>query len=92
MGLISGEVRPCFSKLLGFINFSRFPVENTNCNLSWLMHFDLNSRCTCISWVPGGDGAFVVAHADGNLYVYEKARLKLALWTYFDLFYGEVSS
>jgi len=56
------------------------------------MHFDLNSRCTCISWVPGGDGAFVVAHADGNLYVYEKARLKLALWTYFDLFYGEVSS
>lgn len=41
------------------------------------MHFDfdLNSRCTCISWVPGGDGAFVVAHADGNLYVYEKARL-----------------
>ncbi|RDX72731.1 creC, partial [Mucuna pruriens] len=25
-------------------------------------------RCTCIAWVPGGDGAFVVAHADGNLY------------------------
>jgi len=22
--------------------------------------------------VPKGDGAFVVAHADGNLYVYEK--------------------
>ncbi|KAK2418157.1 Transducin/WD40 repeat superfamily protein [Trifolium repens] len=33
-----------------------------------------NSRCTCISWVPGGDGAFVVAHADGNLYVYEKNK------------------
>lgn len=32
-----------------------------------------NSRCTCIAWVPGGDGTFVVAHADGNLYVYEKA-------------------
>nr|KYP74084.1 Catabolite repression protein creC [Cajanus cajan] len=25
-------------------------------------------RCTCIAWVPGGDSAFVVAHADGNLY------------------------
>lgn len=35
----------------------------------------LNSRCTSIAWVPGGDGAFVVAHADGNLYVYEKASL-----------------
>ncbi|XP_031382770.1 probable catabolite repression protein creC isoform X2 [Punica granatum] len=32
------------------------------------------SRCTCISWVPGGDGAFVVAHADGNIYVYEKSK------------------
>ncbi|KAH1216773.1 putative catabolite repression protein creC [Glycine max] len=25
-------------------------------------------HCTCIAWVPGGDGAFVVGHADGNLY------------------------
>ncbi|KAK7842147.1 putative catabolite repression protein crec [Quercus suber] len=25
-------------------------------------------RCTSIAWVPGGDGSFVVAHADGNLY------------------------
>lgn len=33
-----------------------------------------NSRCTSIAWVPGGDGAFVVAHADGNLYVYEKSK------------------
>ncbi|XP_006594142.1 probable catabolite repression protein creC isoform X3 [Glycine max] len=33
-----------------------------------------NSHCTCIAWVPGGDGAFVVGHADGNLYVYEKNR------------------
>ncbi|KAL1153450.1 hypothetical protein V6Z11_A09G177000 [Gossypium hirsutum] len=30
-------------------------------------------RCTSIAWVPGGDGTFVVAHADGNMYVYEKA-------------------
>ncbi|KAL6998234.1 hypothetical protein U1Q18_008360 [Sarracenia purpurea var. burkii] len=33
-----------------------------------------NSRCTSISWVPNGDGTFVVAHADGNLYVYEKNK------------------
>ncbi|KAG4913392.1 hypothetical protein JHK86_053825 [Glycine max] len=30
---------------------------------TWCSH-----RCTCIAWVPGGDGSFVVSHADGNLY------------------------
>lgn len=35
-----------------------------------------NSRCTSVAWVPGGDGAFVVAHVDGNMYVYEKASIK----------------
>ncbi|XP_022742711.1 WD repeat-containing protein 20 homolog isoform X2 [Durio zibethinus] len=38
-----------------------------------------NSRCTSIAWVPGGDGAFVVAHADGNMYVYEKSN-PIARW------------
>ncbi|KAL4190678.1 hypothetical protein AMTRI_Chr07g25930 [Amborella trichopoda] len=33
-----------------------------------------NSRCTSIAWVPEGDGLFVVAHADGNLYIYEKNK------------------
>ncbi|XWS55811.1 hypothetical protein CRYUN_Cryun09bG0032300 [Craigia yunnanensis] len=33
-----------------------------------------NSRCTSIAWIPGGDGAFMVAHADGNMYVYEKNK------------------
>ncbi|PKU80389.1 WD repeat-containing protein 20-like [Dendrobium catenatum] len=33
-----------------------------------------SSRCTCVAWVPDGDGIFVVAHADGNLYVYEKSK------------------
>jgi len=28
--------------------------------------------------VPGGDGAFVVAHADGNLYVYEKDKAQIS--------------
>ncbi|KAI0507222.1 hypothetical protein KFK09_013344 [Dendrobium nobile] len=31
-------------------------------------------RCTCVAWVPDGDDIFVVAHADGNLYVYEKSK------------------
>ncbi|KAI3473260.1 hypothetical protein Pfo_030552 [Paulownia fortunei] len=33
-----------------------------------------NSRCTCIAWIPNGDGSFVVAHADGNMYIYEKNK------------------
>ncbi|KAL8480649.1 hypothetical protein ACS0TY_027259 [Phlomoides rotata] len=33
-----------------------------------------NSRCTCIAWIPNGDGSFVVSHADGNMYVYEKFK------------------
>ncbi|KAJ3701723.1 hypothetical protein LUZ61_005428 [Rhynchospora tenuis] len=33
-----------------------------------------NSRCTCVAWVPQTEGTFVVAHADGNLYVYEKSK------------------
>ncbi|KAK9290504.1 hypothetical protein L1049_008674 [Liquidambar formosana] len=33
-----------------------------------------NSRCTSIAWLPGSDGTFIVAHADGNLYVYEKSK------------------
>ncbi|CAL8999495.1 unnamed protein product, partial [Prunus brigantina] len=38
------------------------------------------SRCTSIAWVPKGNGVFVAAHADGNLYVYEKASLNLPLF------------
>ncbi|KMT02083.1 hypothetical protein BVRB_9g208120 [Beta vulgaris subsp. vulgaris] len=33
-----------------------------------------NSRCSSVAWVPQGNGAFVVAHVDGNLYVYEKGK------------------
>ncbi|KAL6574829.1 hypothetical protein OROMI_012114 [Orobanche minor] len=31
-------------------------------------------RCTSVAWIPNGDGSFVVAHADGNMYVYEKNK------------------
>ncbi|KAJ3671681.1 hypothetical protein LUZ60_007760 [Juncus effusus] len=33
-----------------------------------------NSRCTCVAWVPDSDGTFIVGHADGNLYIYEKNK------------------
>ncbi|XP_078440820.1 catabolite repression protein creC-like [Wolffia australiana] len=33
-----------------------------------------SSRCTCVAWVPQSDGSFVVAHVDGNLYIYEKSK------------------
>lgn len=33
------------------------------------------SRCTSVAWVPNSDGAFVVAHADGNFYVYDKVNM-----------------
>ena len=43
------------------------------------------SRCTCVAWVPEGDGSFVVAHADGNIYVYEKVGLGGASTFYYCL-------
>ncbi|KAJ8510158.1 hypothetical protein OPV22_000592 [Ensete ventricosum] len=33
-----------------------------------------NSRCTCVAWVTEREGTFVVGHADGNIYVYEKSK------------------
>lgn len=53
--------------------FSVWEVHNFFSELNNLL--GLNSRCASIAWVPNGDGTFVVAHADGNLYVYEKASL-----------------
>ncbi|KAM1040356.1 hypothetical protein FF1_029603 [Malus domestica] len=34
---------------------------------------DEKSRCTSVAWVPKGNGTFVAAHADGNLYSKESA-------------------
>ncbi|GLJ32766.1 hypothetical protein SUGI_0659830 [Cryptomeria japonica] len=33
-----------------------------------------NTRCSAVAWLPEGDGVFVAAHADGNLYVYDKNK------------------
>ncbi|THF99317.1 hypothetical protein TEA_002696 [Camellia sinensis var. sinensis] len=44
-------------------------LDPSSTSLKWnnqLVVFD--SRCTSVAWIPGRDGAFVVAHADGNLY------------------------
>jgi len=35
------------------------------------------SRCTSVAWVPDEDGVFVAAHADGNLYIYDKVSFLL---------------
>ena len=35
-----------------------------------------------MAWIPERDGAFVAAHADGNLYVYEKASIDLIINTF----------
>ncbi|URE43002.1 WD domain, G-beta repeat [Musa troglodytarum] len=47
-----------------------------------------NSRCTCIAWVPEGDGTFVVGHADGNIYVYERSN-PIARW---HIYQGSINS
>ncbi|CAN8279123.1 unnamed protein product [Cochlearia groenlandica] len=57
----------------------RQQLQDVSKKLVGAMHYNKdgsvnNSRCTSIAWVPGGDRAFVVAHADGNLYVYEKNK------------------
>ncbi|XP_010529743.1 PREDICTED: WD repeat-containing protein 20-like [Tarenaya hassleriana] len=57
----------------------RQQLQDVGKKLVGAMHYNKdgsvnNSRCTGIAWVPGGDGAFVVAHTDGNLYVYEKNK------------------
>ncbi|OMO73525.1 hypothetical protein COLO4_27040 [Corchorus olitorius] len=70
IGLNSGDVysvslrqqlQDVGKKLVGALHYNKDGTVN-------------NSRCTSIAWVPGGDGAFVVAHADGNMYVYEKNK------------------
>ncbi|XP_057984142.1 uncharacterized protein LOC131168601 [Malania oleifera] len=70
IGLVSGDV---YSVCL------RQQLQDVGKKLVGAHHYNKdgsvnNSRCTSIAWVPKGDGAFVVAHADGNFYVYEKSK------------------
>ncbi|AQK58598.1 Transducin/WD40 repeat-like superfamily protein [Zea mays] len=39
-------------------------------------------QCTCVAWVPEREGIFVVSHADGNLYVYDKFKDGNTDWTF----------
>ncbi|KAJ8532851.1 hypothetical protein K7X08_015740 [Anisodus acutangulus] len=70
IGLNSGDVysvslrqqlQDVGKKLIGAQHYNKDGVVN-------------NSRCTSVAWVPNSDGTFVVAHADGNFYVYDKSK------------------
>eukprot|EP00271_Cylindrocystis_brebissonii_P004816 TRINITY_DN1672_c0_g1_i1.p1 TRINITY_DN1672_c0_g1~~TRINITY_DN1672_c0_g1_i1.p1 ORF type:complete len:647 (+),score=111.38 TRINITY_DN1672_c0_g1_i1:968-2908(+) len=50
---------------------NRKPLGNTHFNINGTM---CNSRVTCIIWVPRSDSLFLVAHGDGNIFVYDKTR------------------
>ncbi|VFQ78935.1 unnamed protein product [Cuscuta campestris] len=70
IGLISGDV---------YLASLRQQLQDIGKKLVGTHHFNKdgtvnNTRCTSIAWVPNGDGAFVVAHADGNFYVYDKSK------------------
>ncbi|MFS7907395.1 putative transcription factor WD40-like family [Helianthus anomalus] len=38
-----------------------------------------------VAWIPERDGAFVAAHADGNLYVYEKASFQFGSYMFLNI-------
>ncbi|KAF9680286.1 hypothetical protein SADUNF_Sadunf06G0105500 [Salix dunnii] len=79
IGLSSGDVysvslrqqlQDVGKKLVGAQHYNK-DGSNRPSNVQLLI---LHGRCMSIAWVPGGDGAFGVAHADGNLYIYEKSK------------------
>ncbi|PRQ33631.1 putative transcription factor WD40-like family [Rosa chinensis] len=70
IGLSSGDIysaslrqqlQDSGKKLVGALHYNKECSVNT-------------SRCTSIAWVPKGSGTFIAAHADGNLYEYEKGK------------------
>ncbi|KAF3572358.1 hypothetical protein F2Q69_00061773 [Brassica cretica] len=70
IGLNSGDVytvslrqqlQDVSKKLVGALHYNKDGSANNRQEF-----FSICVRCTSIAWVPGGDGAFVVAHADGN--------------------------
>ncbi|EFJ31470.1 hypothetical protein SELMODRAFT_144349 [Selaginella moellendorffii] len=70
IGLSSGDV---YSTSL------RQQLQDPGKKLVGAMHYNKdgvlnNSRCTAVAWIPHSEGLFVVAHADGNLYVYDKTK------------------
>lgn len=57
----------------------RQQLQDSGKKLVGAMHFNKDgsinsSRCTAVSHVPNVEGLFVAAHADGNLYVYDKTK------------------
>ncbi|CAH9062905.1 unnamed protein product [Cuscuta epithymum] len=71
IGLTSGDV---------YLVSLRQQLQDIGKKLVGAQHFNKdgsvnNTRCTSIAWVPNGDGAFVVSHADGSFYVYDRVRI-----------------
>ncbi|KAL2652146.1 hypothetical protein R1flu_020274 [Riccia fluitans] len=70
IGLTSGDV---------YTASLRQQLQDPGKKLIGAMHYNKDgainsSRCTSVAWVPHSDGLFVVSHADGNLYIYDKNK------------------
>lgn len=62
----------------------RAQVADSGRKLTGASHFNKDgavngSRCYKVAWVPGKEEQFISAHADGNLFVYDKVRAFLWL-------------
>ncbi|KAK7851637.1 putative catabolite repression protein crec [Quercus suber] len=71
-----------FHFYFGSFSHSLFVILSHTHSMPMLKFMLYIGRCTSVAWVPKADGAFVVAHADGNLYVYEKASLNFIQCAY----------
>uniref|UniRef100_A0A7I4F8D6 Anaphase-promoting complex subunit 4 WD40 domain-containing protein n=1 Tax=Physcomitrium patens TaxID=3218 RepID=A0A7I4F8D6_PHYPA len=70
IGLNTGDV---------YIASLRQQLQDSGKKLVGAMHFNKDgsinsSRCTAVSHVPNVEGLFVAAHADGNVFVYDKTK------------------
>ncbi|KAG6427414.1 hypothetical protein SASPL_111659 [Salvia splendens] len=79
IGLNSGDVysvslrqqlQDVGKKLVGAQHYNKDGSVNNRQEIDYFLYFPfvLLFRCTCIAWIPNGDGSFVVSHADGNMY------------------------
>ncbi|GAQ78505.1 WD40 protein DMR-N9 [Klebsormidium nitens] len=70
IGLASGDVYACSL---------RAQVADSGRKLTGSSHFNKegavsSTRCYGVAWVPGRDDHFVSAHADGNIFLYDKNK------------------
>ncbi|PWZ39969.1 WD repeat-containing protein 20 [Zea mays] len=55
---------------------------NSHDKMNAFLYTVIKFRSTCVAWVPEREGIFVVSHADGNLYVYDKCKDGNTDWTF----------